>query len=62
MNDFITVGAFARKACISYRKAEQLLSDFIVIGIVQPYYGENKLFYQLNRKFDLDEWEAKRYH
>ena len=60
MNDFITVSAFARKACISYRKAEQLLSDFIVIGIVQPYYGENKLFYQLNRKFDLVEWEAQR--
>jgi hypothetical protein len=61
MNDFITVSAFARKACISYRKAEQLLSDFIVIGIVQPYYGENKMLYQLNRKFDLVEWEAQRF-
>ncbi|HPT31486.1 MAG TPA: ATP-binding protein [Prolixibacteraceae bacterium] len=58
--DFITVSAFARKAVLPYRKAEQLLADFIVIGLIQPYVGENNIFYQLNRKFDLEEWEKKR--
>jgi predicted HTH transcriptional regulator len=57
--DFITVSAFARRACLPYRKAEQLLADFIVIGIIQPYIGENNIFYQLNRQFDLKAWEAK---
>jgi predicted HTH transcriptional regulator len=57
--DFITISAFARRACLPYKKAEQLLADFIVIGIVQPYIGENNIFYQLNRQFDLKAWESK---
>ncbi len=59
-NQFITVSAFARKGCISYRKAEQLLSDFIVLGIIQPYFGESNIFYQFNRDFDRKVWEAKK--
>jgi predicted HTH transcriptional regulator len=58
--DFITVSAYARKACLPYRKAEQLLADFIVIGIIQPYFGETNTFYQLNRQFDMEAWEKKR--
>jgi len=58
--DFITVSAYARRACLPYRKAEQLLADFIVIGIIQPYIGENNIFYQLNRQFDLEAWESQR--
>ena len=57
--DFITVSAFARKAVLPYRKAEQLLADFIVMGMIQPYIGENNIFYQLNRQFDLKDWESK---
>lgn len=58
--DFITVSAFARKGCLPYRKAEQLLADFIVIGIIQPFFGENNLFYQLNKNFDRVAWEEKK--
>lgn len=37
--DFITVSALARKGCLPYRKAEQLLADGIVTGIIQPFSG-----------------------
>jgi len=60
--DFITISAFARRAYLPYRKAEQLLADFIVIGIIQPYIGENNIFYQLNKQFDLKAWESKSKH
>jgi hypothetical protein len=57
--DFITVSALARKGCLPYRKAEQLLADGIVTGIIQPFFGETNVFYKLNRKFDLDAWEKQ---
>ena len=58
--DFITVSALARKGCLPYRKAEQLLADFIVIGILEPFFGENQILYKLNRQFDLDAWSHKK--
>jgi hypothetical protein len=57
-NDFITVSAFARKACLPYRQAEKLLADFIVWGLVQPYFGETNVLYQLNRNFNFDDLSA----
>lgn len=59
-NDFITVSAFARKACLPFKKAEQLLADFIVLGIIQPFFGENKVLYRLNKGFDLEAWEKQK--
>ncbi len=58
-NDFITVSALARKGVLPYRKAEQLLADFIVIGIIKPFFGENHMLYSLNRQFDLDAWKKQ---
>lgn len=59
-NQFISVSAFARKASLPYRQAEQLLADFIVLGIVQPWFGDTHVLYQLNRSFDIDHWALQR--
>ncbi len=59
-NQFISVSGFARKASLPYRQAEQLLADFIVLGIVQPYYGDTHVLYQFNREFDVEGWARKR--
>ncbi len=59
-NQFISVSAFARKASLPYRQAEQLLADFIVLGIVQPWFGDTHVLYQLNRSFDIDDWALQR--
>lgn len=59
-NDFISMSAFARKASLPYRQAEQLLADYIVLGIVQPYYGDTNVVYQLNKSFDVEDWVRRR--
>ncbi len=58
-NDFITVSALARKGYLPYRKAELLITDCIVIGIIQPLFTEKSVVYKLNRQFDLDAWKRK---
>lgn len=58
-NDFISVSAFARKASLPYRQAEQLLADYILLGILQPYFGDTHALYQLNRNFDVEAWLRK---
>jgi hypothetical protein len=55
-NQSISVSAFARKASLPYRQAEQLLADFIVLGIIQPYFGDTHVVYQLNRNADIGQW------
>ncbi len=59
-HDFISVSAFARKASLPYRQAEQLLADFIVLGIVQPYFGDAHVVYHLNKNFDVEDWAKKK--
>lgn len=49
-HSFISVSAFARKASLPYKQAEQLLSDFIVLGLVQPYFGDTHVVYQLKNQ------------
>ena len=49
-NQFISVSAFARKASLPYRQAEKLLADFIVLGLVQPYFGDTHVVYQLKKQ------------
>lgn len=58
-NPTISLSAFARKACIPYRKAEQLLSDFIVLGILKPVFADDYILYQLNEDFDRESWEHR---
>lgn len=59
-HQFISVSGFARKASLPYRQAEQLLADFIVLGIIQPYFGDTHVVYQFNREFDVEGWARKR--
>lgn len=59
INDSITVSALARKGSLPYRKAELLLADCIVIGIIQPLFTEKGILYKLNRQFDLDAWKIR---
>jgi predicted HTH transcriptional regulator len=59
-HQFISVSGFARKASLPYRQAEQLLADFIVLGIVKPYFGDTNVVYQFNRDFDVEDWARKR--
>ncbi|MCL1822295.1 MAG: ATP-binding protein [Prolixibacteraceae bacterium] len=54
-NEFITVSRLARKACISYRKAEQLLADFIVLDIIRPRFEGDTILYTMNKDFDVSE-------
>lgn len=59
-HDFITVSSFARKASLPVRQAENILAGFIVWGIVQPYFGDKNVLYQLNRSFDIEKWAARK--
>ena len=59
-HDFITVSSFARKAGLPVRQAENILAGFIVWDIVQPYFGDKHVMYQLNRSFDINRWAARK--
>lgn len=55
-HESISHSAYARKAKISYKEAEDILSDFIVLGIVRPVLGNQKVDYELADDFDRDDW------
>lgn len=55
-HESISHSAYARKAKISYKEAENILSDFIVLGIVRPVLGNQKVDYALADDFDRDDW------
>lgn len=54
-NESITFSGFIRKARISRRKAEAILSNFVVIDIVKISTTEEGTFFSLNKEFDQDE-------
>ena len=58
-NEAISQSAFARKAYISFWEAERILSDFIVLGIIEARAGENSIRYVLSENFNREEWETK---
>ncbi len=53
----ITQSAYSRKAGITYREAERILSDFIVLGILKPMLGDKQIRYALAEDFDRESWE-----
>ncbi len=55
-HESISHSGYARKAKISYRDAENILSDFIVLGIVRPVLGNQKMQYALADNFDREDW------
>ncbi len=56
-NESISLSAFSRKAHITFREAEQIISDFIVLGILEIEQSENSFRYSLSEDFDRDNWE-----
>jgi len=53
----ISLSAFSRKACITSREAERILSDFIVLGILKYIPTNTNIVYQLADDFDREDWE-----
>ena len=58
-NSTISQSAFCRKAKITYRMAEKILSDFIVLGILKPVFSPNKILFAIADDFDRNEWDKK---
>jgi predicted HTH transcriptional regulator len=56
-NPDITHSAYSRKAGITYKRAEHILSDFIVLGILKFVFGEKQIRYALADDFDRKSWE-----
>ncbi len=54
----ISQSAFSRKAQITYREAERVLSDFITLGILEIQADEKNIRYTIAEDFDRQEWEA----
>ncbi|WP_423130456.1 AlbA family DNA-binding domain-containing protein [Gaoshiqia sp. Z1-71] len=57
-NATISQSVFARKAGITYRKAEKIISDFMALGIIKPVVTSQKISYSLVPDFNKDEWES----
>lgn len=61
-NSSISQSAFSRKAQITYREAERVLSDFITLGILEIQAEEKNIRYTIADDFDRQEWEADQCH
>lgn len=57
-NGSISQSAFSRKAQITYREAERILSDFITLGILEIQADEKNIRYTIAEDFDRHEWDA----
>lgn len=55
----ISLSKFTKLARISYRKAERILINFILIGVLEYVATEKQITYSLNEEFDRDELEAQ---
>lgn len=59
-NESIGQSEFSRKVQITYREAERILSDFIVLGILEIQIAEKNIRYTISNNFDREEWEFER--
>ena len=55
----ISLSKFTKLARISYKKAERILINFILIGVLEYVATEKQITYSLNEDFDRDELEAR---
>jgi len=60
-NGGISFSAFTRKAHITSGQAEQILSDFIVLGILKLHHQNKKISYTLDDQFDRKSWENENF-
>ena len=58
-NETISLSAFSRKARITFREAERIISDFIVLGILKIDQADKKIRYALSDEFDRSSWEEE---
>jgi len=58
-HESISHSAFSRKAHVTYRAAEIILSDFIVLGIIQPVFGDKQIRYALAENFNREDWDKQ---
>ncbi|KOH44291.1 AlbA family DNA-binding domain-containing protein [Sunxiuqinia dokdonensis] len=58
-HDTISHAAFSRKAQITYRQAAQILSDLVVLGVVEIKTDDKTIRYGLSENFDREEWNAE---
>lgn len=59
-NETISHAAFSRKAQITYHESERILSDLIVLGVVEIKTDEKIIRYTLSENFNRDEWNAEK--
>ncbi|MGQ8336408.1 AlbA family DNA-binding domain-containing protein [Sunxiuqinia sp. A32] len=58
-NESISLSAFSRKVHITLKDAGQIISDFIVLGILDLQHADKKIKYKLADQFNREEWEKK---
>jgi predicted HTH transcriptional regulator len=56
-NEKISVGKYSRIAHLSYKKAEQIIINFLTINILKDNFADDRIDYSINESFDRDEWE-----
>lgn len=55
-NEKISVSKYARIAHLSYKKAEQTIINFRALDILKDHFGDDRIEYSINEKFDREEW------
>ena len=58
-NEKISVSKYARIACLTYKKAEQIIINFRTLNILKDCVGENRIEYAINENFDRKEWVTR---
>ncbi len=58
-NKSISLSAFSRRARITFKEAERIISDFIVLGILKINQAEKNIRYSLDENFERESWENK---
>lgn len=56
-NESITFSKFIRKAHLSRKKAEEILSNFVIIDIIKMHTTQDGTYFTLNTEFDKEEIE-----
>ena len=60
-HEIISQSVFTRKAYITFRESERILSDFIVLGIIEPRLNEKNIKYALSENFNREEWDSRHF-
>lgn len=55
----ISQSAFSKQACITYRESVRILSDLIVLGVLDMDTKDNQIRYVISVDFDREEWDTE---